>query len=362
MKRRRFPAGAGFAREELIQAGLHVPAGIPETMKRSVRRMRFFRFHRSFSAPGPRYLQLLESGELLRKAEALDEKIEKCDLCPRLCGVDRKSGKTGYCGIGSLPRVASINLHPWEEPPISGTQGSGTIFFSGCTLSCIFCQNYPISQLGVGRETSIEELASGMLELQNRGAHNINLVTSAHQMAAFVRALLSAARRGLRIPLVYNSSGYESVDTLRLLDGIIDVYLPDIKYSDPGAAKKYSGAADYVTCNREALIEMWRQTGPIRTDSRGIALGGMMVRHLVLPGDLAGSQECFSFLIRRIGPKVWVSLMNQYFPAHKGPSSPPLDRKATAEEYEAAFDAMTRLGILNGFVQDDLLKVQGDIK
>ncbi len=257
----------------------------------------------------------------------------------------------GYCGVGNLAKVAALNLHHWEEPPISGTRGSGTIFFSGCTLKCIFCQNYPISQLGVGREMSVEDLASGMLELQNKGAHNINLVTPTHQVAAIVGALVTAARRGLHIPLVYNSSGYESIETLRLLDGIVDVYLPDIKYSDPETAAKYSGAADYVSCNREALVEMWRQAGPIRTDAEGIALKGMLVRHLVLPENIAGSGECLSFLSRRLGPQVWVSLMNQYFPAHKGPSTPPLDRKTMRKEYDAAFAAMTELGILNGFVQ-----------
>jgi putative pyruvate formate lyase activating enzyme len=204
---------------------------------------------------------------------------------------------------------------------------------------------------------SVEELASGMLELQKKGAHNINLVTSTHHMAAVVRALLSAARRGLRIPLVYNSSGYESVETLRLLDGIVDVYLPDIKYSNPQTAERYSGASDYVVRNREALLEMWRQVGPLRTDPEGIALRGMIVRHLVLPENLSGSGECFSFLVGQLGPQVWVSLMNQYFPAHKGLTTPPLDRKTTEAEYEAAFVAMTELGILNGFVQDNLLYI-----
>ncbi|MGO9374001.1 MAG: radical SAM protein [Syntrophobacteraceae bacterium] len=297
------------------------------------------------------YLKLLATGELSRRAQALDARLRRCDLCPRACAVDRKSAKVGYCGVGSLPKVASIYLHHWEEPPISGTCGSGTIFFSGCTLRCIFCQNYPISQLGVGREMSVEDLASGMLELQSKGAHNINLVTSTHQMPAVVSALLSAAHQGLRLPIVYNSSGYESLETLRLLDGIIDVYLPDIKYSDPETAKKYSGAADYVTYNREALVEMWRQAGPIRTNAQGIALKGMMVRHLVLPENLSGSVDCLSFLARRFGPQVWVSLMNQYFPAHNGPSTPPLDRKPSEEEYEAAFAALTALGISNGFVQ-----------
>ncbi len=301
----------------------------------------------------PGYLDLLESGELLRRARALDAKLEECDLCPRKCGVDRKNGKVGYCGVAALPRVASINIHRWEEPPISGTGGSGTIFFSGCTLRCIFCQNYPISQMGVGRDLSHEELAGGMLGLQKRGAHNINLVSSAHQMPAVVKALLLAAQNGLRIPLVYNSGGYESFETIRLLDKVIDIYLPDIKYSVPETAAKFSGAPDYVDCNRKALIEMWNQAGPIRTDEAGIALKGMIVRHLVLPENLAGSAECLSFLAGHMGPQVWVSLMNQYFPAHKGPNSPPLDRKTTEEEYEAAFSAMTRLGILNGYVQDD---------
>jgi putative pyruvate formate lyase activating enzyme len=297
------------------------------------------------------YLELLETGDLFRRAEALQAGLSRCSLCPRACGVDRNRGQVGYCGVGNLPKVAALNLHHWEEPPISGTRGSGTIFFSGCTLKCIFCQNYPISQLGVGREMSVEDLASGMLELQNKGAHNINLVTPTHQVAAIVGALVTAAHRGLHIPLVYNSSGYESIETLRLLDGIIDVYLPDIKYSEPETAAKYSGAANYVSCNREALVEMWRQAGPIRTDAEGIALKGMLVRHLVLPENLAGSGECLSFLSRRIGPQVWVSLMNQYFPAHKGPSTPPLDRKTMRKEYDAAFAAMTELGILNGFVQ-----------
>ncbi len=287
----------------------------------------------------------------MQRAKALAAKLEKCDLCPRACGVDRKNGKLGYCGVGSFPKVASINLHHWEEPPISGTGGSGTIFFSGCTLRCIFCQNYPISQMGVGREMSIVELACGMLDLQKRGAHNINLVSPTHQMAAVVSALVKAAEEGLSIPLVYNSSGYESVETLKLLDGIIDIYLPDIKYSDPEIAGKYSGASDYVVRNREALIEMWNQVGPLRTDDAGIAVRGMMVRHLVLPENLAGSKDCLSFLAGRLGPRVWVSLMNQYFPAHKGPFHPPLDRKITQEEYEAVFEAMTDLGIVNGFVQ-----------
>jgi len=302
--------------------------------------------------PVPGYINLYKEGELQRRAEVLDGKLDRCDLCPRTCGVDRNAGRVGSCGIDAHPKVAAINLHNWEEPPISGTRGSGTIFFSGCTLKCVFCQNFPISQLGVGRSMSIEDLASGMLRLQRRGAHNINLVTSTHQMAAVVKALLLAVPRGLRIPLVYNSSGYEALDTLKLLDGIIDIYLPDIKYSASSVALKYSGAADYVGINRQALVEMWRQTGPIRTDGNGIAHKGMIVRHMVLPEGLSGTHESLSFLAREIGPEIWISLMNQYFPAYKGIDLPPLDRKVTEDEYETAFLELTDLGFLNGFSQN----------
>jgi putative pyruvate formate lyase activating enzyme len=205
--------------------------------------------------------------------------------------------------------------------------------------------------MGVGKDISIEELALGMLGLQKKGAHNINLVTSTHQMPALVNALVLAVQKGLKIPLVYNSGGYESIETLKLLEKIIDIYLPDIKYSDSRSAAKYSGAPDYVERNREALLEMWTQVGPLLCDTSGIAVKGMMVRHLVLPQNLAGSSQSFSFLREHMGPQVWVSLMNQYFPARKGPSTPPLDRKTTEQEYEAAFDALTQLGLLNGFAQ-----------
>ena len=300
----------------------------------------------------PGYVKLFESGELLRRAEALEERLTVCDICPRACGVNRTAGEIGYCGIGVDAVVAAVNLHPWEEPPISGQRGSGTIFFSGCSLKCVFCQNYPISQLGVGRRISAADLASRMLDLQNRGAHNINLVTPTHQVAAIVRALVIAVPLGLQLPLVYNSSGYESLATLVLLNGIIDLYLPDIKYSDPKTAQELSGATDYVDRNREALKEMWRQCGPILVDEEGIACSGMIVRHMVLPEDLSGTRECLCFLADNMGPEVWVSLMNQYFPAHKGLSTPPLDRKITEAEYDEAFAMMTDLGLNNGFVQD----------
>ena len=300
----------------------------------------------------PDYLGLFRSGILEERVLALDALLSRCELCPRRCGVDRKAGEKGFCGAGAVPRVASVNLHPWEEPPVSGTRGSGTIFFSGCTMRCVFCQNYPISRLGVGRDFSIGELADAMLDLQRRGAHNVNLVTPTHHAPAVVAALLRAVLEGFHLPLVYNTSGYERVEILKLLDGIVDVYLPDIKYSDPAQAAKWSGCADYVAANREALAEMWRQTGPPEMDFRGLMRRGMLVRHMVLPEDISGDRECLAFLAERFGPSVWVSLMSQYFPAHKAHELPPLDRKISVEEYGRASDLLDEFGLREGFVQD----------
>jgi len=281
----------------------------------------------------------------------LDELLSSCALCPRQCKVNRKAGDVGACGVDARPKVAAVNIHLWEEPPISGTRGSGTIFFSGCTLKCVFCQNYPISQLGVGRPMSAEKLAQEMLALQWKGAHNINLVTASHQMAAVVEALCLAITCGFRLPLVYNTSGYDRVEILRLLEGIVDIYLPDIKYADPEVAQRCSNRADYVECNRLALLEMWRQVGPLKVGPDGIAYRGMLIRHLVLPEDLSGTADNLAFLAEKIGPEVWISLMHQYFPAHEAFHISPLNRKVTRREYEKAFSMVTRLGLENGFVQ-----------
>ena len=299
----------------------------------------------------PSYLALYEQGILAERASLLNAALSSCNLCPCQCGVNRKAGHLGACGVDARPKVAAFNVHPWEEPPISGTCGSGTIFFSGCTLKCLFCQNYPISQLGVGRYLSVEELARGMLSLQKKGAHNINLVTATHQMAAVVEALLWAIPRGLRVPLVHNTSGYERIEVLRLLDGIVDIYLPDIKYADPEVAGRCSRRTDYVAFNRTALVEMWRQVGPLKLDSEGIAYRCMLIRHLVLPEDLSGTAENLAFLAQNLGREVWISLMHQYFPAHEALHAPPLNRKTTRREYESAFNAVTDLQLENGFVQ-----------
>ena len=197
----------------------------------------------------------------------------------------------------------------------------------------------------------VEELAEGMLTLQRKGAHNLNLVTATHQMAAVVQALLQAVPRGFRLPIVHNGSGYERVEVLELLDGIVDIYLPDIKYADSKIAQRCSGRSDYVACNRRALLEMWRQVGPLEVDADGIACRGLLVRHLVLPEDLSGTRESLAFLAEEIGPEVWISLMHQYFPAHEACHCPPLDRKVTNQEYEKAFRTVCDLGLENGFIQ-----------
>lgn len=300
----------------------------------------------------PAYVHALHTGALQSTAASLKERLRACDLCPRRCGVDRLSGRLGFCHTDARLKVAAVSVHPWEEPPIAGIRGSGTIFFSGCTLQCLFCQNYPISQMGVGRVMDAETLAEKMLRLQRRGVHNINLVTPTHQMPQFLEALVIAAQKGLRIPLVYNSSGYERVSLLRALDGIVDIYLPDIKFASQKAAAWCCGRADYVVQNRRALLAMWRQVGPLQCDEDGVAVRGLLVRHLVLPEDLSGTSQCLAFLRRALGKGVWVSLMDQYFPAHKALKKPPLDRKPTAEEIHRAFETAWKLGLRLGFTQE----------
>lgn len=302
-------------------------------------------------APG--YLRLHETGELaerVRRAEAL---LADCALCPRRCGVNRLEGETGTCKAGAAPVVASWNVHPWEEPPISGTRGSGTVFFTHCTARCVFCQNYPISQLGAGNTVSVERLAEMMVELQEMGCHNVNFVTPTHFAAQIVQALPHAVQLGLRVPLVYNTSGYDSLETLQLLDGIVDVYLPDAKYADDGVARKLSGFKGYVDADRALLREIFRQVGDqLVLDEEGIARRGMIVRHLVLPGNLAGSEAVFRWIARELSPEVHVSVMDQYFPAHRAVGDPVLGRKVTPDEYMEALEAFERAGLQNGWFQE----------
>jgi len=301
----------------------------------------------------PSYLRLHRSGELARLAKEAWASLDNCTLCPRACGVNRLKGEHGVCRVAADPVVASWNVHLWEEPPISGTRGSGTIFFAGCTGRCRFCQNYPISQFGYGNRVSVERLGGMMLELQQRGCHNINFVTPTHFMPQILGAVDSAAARGLHLPLVYNTSGFESIETLQLLQDVIDIWLPDAKYADDAAASRISGFPGYVAHNRAALHEIYRQVGDdLVMDEMGIALRGLIVRHLVLPQDLAGTAEVLRWLATQLSPRLHVSLMDQYFPAHKVLDDPILGRKITAEEYDAALDAFDAAGLENGWMQE----------
>ena len=301
----------------------------------------------------PSYLNLLEAGELRRRVEAAREMLRECHVCPRRCGTNRLEGKVGFCLTPDVASVASYNDHHGEEPCISGTRGSGVIFFTSCNLRCVFCQNYPISHLQVGQPATHERLAEMMLELQARGVHNINFVTPSHVVPQILEGLLLAAERGLHIPLVYNTSGYDSLESLRLLDGTVDIYLPDAKYGSNESALKYSNVSGYVEANRAAIKEMWRQVGPVELDDAGRARRGMILRHLVLPNGIAGTRDVLGFVAREISPDVTISLMNQYFPANRAHSLPELSRKLTTEEYEAAVNYLLEFGLEKGYVQED---------
>lgn len=306
----------------------------------------------------PAYLALHRSGELRRRAREALASLAACELCPHACKVNRITGKRagsrpGVCRVAGDVVIASWNVHHWEEPPISGTRGSGTIFFSGCTGRCRFCQNYSISQMGYGNQVTTERFAGMMLELQRRGVHNINFVTPTHFVAHILAAVDVAASWGLRIPLVYNTSGYERVETLRLLDGVVDVYLPDIKYTDDEIAKRLSGFPHYVEHNRLAVQEMLRQVGAqLVCDDEGIARRGMIIRHLVLPDGLADTRGVMQWIGKELSPEVYVSVMDQYFPSYRTVGDPILGRKITEEEYAAALEAFEAAGLQNGWLQD----------
>jgi len=310
--------------------------------------------HAEQGNPKASYLPLLVSGELARRVKAAWAMLSSCHLCPRGCGVDRLAEQAGFCGAtGRSVDVASHSVHRWEEPPISGTRGSGTIFFAHCTARCLFCQNYPISQLGVGSTYETTDLAGMMLSLQRQGCHNINLVTPTHYVPHVLDAILRAARSGLHLPIVYNTSGYDSVETLSLLNGIVDIYLPDAKYADDDVAEELSGIHGYVSANHDALREMARQVGPrLLMDDEGIAYRGMVVRHLVLPERLSQTAVVLRWIADEISPQACVSLMAQYFPAHRAVGHPRLGRRLTEDEYEAALDACDAAGIACGWRQE----------
>lgn len=296
---------------------------------------------------------MISDTELQNRIEAAYQLLEHCRVCPRECGANRlKDEKTGFCRSGLNPAVSSVSPHHGEEPPLSGTKGSGTIFFTNCNLKCAYCQNYPISQMGNGAERTIGELACQMLWLQEQGCHNLNLVTPTHVMPQIVKAFGIAKERGFTLPIVYNTSGYESLEALRLLDGIVDIYLPDMRYSDEKLALKYSIAPHYVEINRAAVKEMFRQVGNLELDENGVAKRGLIIRHLVLPGGISGTEGVMKFLAEEISKEVYISLMSQYFPAYKAGEIKELSRRITRDEYEDARRIMDKYGLENGWVQE----------
>lgn len=306
----------------------------------------------ALSCPLPSYLLLTET-QLAERAAQASAQLTRCTLCPRRCGVDRTAGERGYCQAGRLAQVASWHVHMWEEPPISGWDGSGTVFFSNCTARCLFCQNYPISQLHVGEDKTPAELARIMLRLQRQGCHNINLVTPTHYVPQIIEALCVARQQGLHIPLLYNTSGYDLPETLALLEGIVDIYLPDSKYADDAVAQRLSGYIDYVINNRAALLEMARQVGAtLECDEDGLAYRGMIVRHLVLPAGLSQTAEVLGWIKEHLGQRTPVSLMAQYFPAYKALEDPQLGRRLSSAEYDEAVRTIEALGLDEGWRQE----------
>ncbi len=298
----------------------------------------------------------LDAAAWARKNDFFAACFSPCRLCPRQCGAERAQGRPGVCHGERDVRIAAHNLHFGEEPPISGQRGSGTVFFSGCTLSCIFCQNYPISQLAHGESFSIEQLAGIFLSLQKRGAHNINLVSPTPYLRHVVGALEIASARGLDIPFVYNASGYERVEVVEQLEGIVDIYLPDLKYG-PGESSgrlglTLSGVRDYCEQALPALREMFRQTGPLQLDGEGIAVRGMVIRHLIIPGQTENSLDVLRAMAASPFRGAWLSLMSQYFPAHLAPGQPPFDRRLLPEEYRVVRDEALRLGLDEGWFQE----------
>jgi putative pyruvate formate lyase activating enzyme len=278
--------------------------------------------------------------------------MKKCTLCPRLCRVDRTEGEMGKCRSGAEAVVASAAVHRDEEPPVSGTGGSGTIFFAGCGLRCIFCQNYPISHLNTGRPMGPEDLKDEMIRLQSLGVHNINIVTGTHFVPRILEAVLLARGEGMTLPILWNTGGYERVETLRLLDGVVDIYLADYKFSSPAAAARIASARDYPSVAEAALVEMARQVGPLVLDDGGIARRGVIVRHLVLPGGLSGTQRVIDFVARELPRGVALSLMSQYTPYGASLRHPFLKRKLFKKEYRAALNLLRASGISEGWTQE----------
>jgi len=297
----------------------------------------------------PSYLELHESGKLEKIRERLVRELGNCNLCPRNCGANRLKGELGFCKTGRYAAVSNYHLHFGEEPPLVGSGGSGTIFITWCNLGCIYCQNFQISHLGEGSEAGPSELADMMISLQARGAHNINFVTPTHVIPQIVEALIPAIEKGLELPLVYNSGGYDNSFVLKELEGVFDIYMPDAKYSDEHSSSLYSSAKDYWQVCREALAEMHRQVGDLVINEKGIAEKGLLIRHLVLPNRIAGSFAVLDFIAKKISGDSYVNIMEQYYPCFEADKHKDLSRRITPEEFNEVLDHAAKAGLHRGF-------------
>lgn len=289
---------------------------------------------------------------MLNSELGVQKLMTACRLCPRECSVDRSAGKKGFCGMDETVKLARAALHMWEEPCISGTKGSGAVFFSGCGLRCCFCQNHDIAMGSRGIPVTVERLSEIFLELKEKGAANINLVTGAHYVPQIIQALEMARKKGMNLPVVYNSSGYEKTETLKMLEGYVDVYLPDMKYMESELARKFSNAPDYVETAQKAIREMVRQTGPCEFGDDGYIRRGTIVRHLILPGHTRNSRKVLEYLHETYGDEIYISIMNQYTPVRELREFRELNRKVTKREYEKVLDVAVDMGIKNGFIQE----------
>ncbi len=293
----------------------------------------------------PSYIDLYKKGDLAERVEVALSRLAECKLCPRQCGVNRLEGEKGFCKTGRKAIVASYNAHFGEESPLVGQYGSGTIFMSSCNLLCSFCQNFEISHLREGREVEPEQMAAMMLALAQRGCHNINFVTPTHVIPQILEALLVAVREGLRVPLVYNTSGYDEVGSIELLEGIFDIYMPDFKFWDPKWAERYCHAPDYPEKARTAIKEMHRQVGDLVIDDRGIAQRGLLIRHLVMPNNIAGTKEIMQFIATELSPNTYVNIMDQYRPCGKAYEDEFINRRLTGQEFRSATQAAKKAGL-----------------
>ncbi|MBC7327373.1 radical SAM protein [bacterium] len=293
----------------------------------------------------PSYLALYESGELDRRIEKAYQLLESCSLCPRNCGVNRLKDERGFCQVGKKAMISSYGPHFGEEAPLVGQGGSGTIFITSCNLGCLFCQNYEISHLRIGNEVEDVEFAQMMLYLQALGCHNINIVTPSHIVPQFLSALKIAIEKGLRLPIVYNTGSYDSLETLKLLDGVVDIYMPDAKFADKDIAKELCKAPDYPDVMKKAIKEMHRQVGDLLIDEKGLAVRGLLVRHLVMPEGVAGTEEICRFIAEEISPHTYINIMAQYRPCYKAVGHPKIGRRITRQEFEMALQIAREKGL-----------------